>query len=304
MQKYKSDLERQYQRDIEATNIRWEAKYNTLYQTAKIQIDNDRSHLQLSFDQLKLNYKILQQNLETEKSRFKSLCSNNQSNEIDYRRLELEPIIPGISKMDEMKLRNTPHEIRDEQILLDRKNIKMKGLLLDQSEEISLLRISNQNLENMIQILQNHVQDWESKISFANSEKDDAEKRLQKQIEDLKLKLSTDVKNPNLVNEKVRETIKHKDEEIESLEKKIQLIEGELKLINDQQDKFSTLFQNKMSEEISNHSKAEEQKKKLNLQKRLLEKELVTSREKEERNKKEQFHFQTDRRSIQSNTKI
>jgi len=64
----------------------------------------------------------------------------------------------------------------------------MKGLLLDQSEEISLLRISNQNLENMIQILQNHVQDWESKISFANSEKDDAEKRLQKQIEDLKLK--------------------------------------------------------------------------------------------------------------------
>jgi len=47
-----------------------------------------------------------------------------------------------------------------------------------------------------------------------------------------------------------------------------------------------------MSEEISNHSKAEEQKKKLNLQKRLLEKELVTSREKEERNKKEQFHFQ------------
>jgi len=144
----------------------------------------------------------------------------------------------------------------------------------------------------MIQILQNHVQDWESKISFANSEKDDAEKRLQKQIEDLKLKLSTDVKNPNLVNEKVRETIKHKDEEIESLEKKIQLIEGELKLINDQQDKFSTLFQNKMSEEISNHSKAEEQKKKLNLQKRLLEKELVTSREKEERNKKEQFHFQ------------
>jgi len=60
-----------------------------------------------------------------------------------------------------------------------------------------------------------------------------------------------------------------------------------------------------MSEEISNHSKAEEQKKKLNLQKRLLEKELVTSREKEERNKKRTISLpKTDRRSIQSNTKI
>jgi len=67
LQKIKNDLERQYKRENEVTNSRWESKYNVLAQTSRIQIDNDRTTLQLTLSQLKQSYHIMQQTLDSEK---------------------------------------------------------------------------------------------------------------------------------------------------------------------------------------------------------------------------------------------
>jgi len=202
-------------------------------------------------------------------------------------------MIPGISTIDEMKMRKIPFDIREEQAMLERRNHNMKERILDQLQEITLLNTSLNNLENRINLLQTQLRDWETKIEFAEREKNDVEVRLEKRVEHFKTELNTkeSVQDPKMVKETVEKTVMHKDEEIESLKKQIEHAEIEYKMIKDQEDNITTTFETKIREEDTSLNHEIEEKKKLTQQLRSLERDIHTLSDKESRNQKELNHI-------------